>query len=126
MKEICTAPRASVIVPVYNAANTLAECLDSILNQTLADLEVICVDDGSVDNSWEILEDYANKDSRVRIVKQENQGPGMTRNHGIELATGTYILFVDSDDILPLNICGLADETVEEDDILLFDLRPFV
>ena len=78
--------QASVIIPVYNAEKTLPECLDSILSQTLTEFEAICIDDGSSDRSWEVLCAYAKKDPRIHIVKQENSGPGVTRNHGMELA----------------------------------------
>lgn len=115
--------RASVIVPVYNAANTLPECLDSILNQTITDFEVICIDDGSSDSSWEILSTYAKKDSRIRIARQKNSGPGLTRNHGIDLALGEYLFFVDADDYIKPEmletVCDLGQR--QDADIVLFD-----
>ena len=91
-------PKISVIVPVYNVEKFLARCLDSILGQSLRDIEVICVDDGSPDNSIEILNRYAARDSRIRIVRQANRGLGGARNTGIEAAEGEYVGFVDSDD----------------------------
>ena len=93
----------SVIMPVYNAADYLKESLDCILNQTLEDIEVICVDDGSGDNSLEILHDIAAEDSRVRVFHQENRGGGAARNVAIPHAAGSYIYFMDADDRLKEN-----------------------
>ena len=93
-------PKVSVIVPVYNVEKFLPRCLDSIINQTLKDIEIICINDGSPDNCLSILEDYAKKDSRIRIINQENSGPSVSRNKGILMAQGEYIGFVDSDDWL--------------------------
>lgn len=95
--------KVSVIIPVYNAAKYLRECLDSILNQTLRDIEVICVDDGSTDNSLTILSEYANKDSRVKIIQQKNQFAGVARNNGMRKARGEYLAFIDSDDFFELD-----------------------
>ena len=78
--------KVSIIIPVYNAEKTLKTCLDSIIDQTLDDIEIICVDDGSVDNSPEILREYAQKDSRVKIITQQNSGQGIARNKVIEAA----------------------------------------
>jgi glycosyltransferase involved in cell wall biosynthesis len=92
----------SVIVPVFNKAPFLAECLESILAQSLADLEVICVDDASTDGSTEILADYANRDRRVHVIPGSvNRGPGPSRNVGIAIATAPYVQFTDADDVLP-------------------------
>ena len=93
----------SVIVPVYNVEKYLEECLDSIVNQTLKDIEIICINDGSTDNSLSILENYAKKDDRIKIHNQENGGLSVSRNHGIKLSQGEYIYFIDSDDYLELN-----------------------
>lgn len=90
--------KVSVIIPVYNAAKFLGECLDSLLNQTLKDIEIICVNDGSKDNSLEILNQYAEKDSRIKVLNQSNQGQSAARNNAMKLAQGEYIGFVDSDD----------------------------
>lgn len=96
-------PKVSVIIPVYNVEDYLEECLDSVLNQTLRDIEVICIDDGSSDNSLEILKEYAQKDSRLQYIAQKNSGQGVARNVGVSMATGEYIYFMDSDDWLELN-----------------------
>ena len=94
-------PKVSAIIPVYNAAPYLGACLDSVLRQTLGDIEVICVDDGSTDGSVAILAEYAAKDPRIRTLRQqENSGQGAARNRGLEEAHGDYVLFVDADDEL--------------------------
>ena len=91
-------PKISVIVPVYNSEKYLPRCLDSIVNQTLEDIEIICVDDGSTDNSSKILQQYAARDKRIKFISQENQGLSITRNNGMALARGQYLSFTDSDD----------------------------
>ena len=88
----------SVIVPAYNVENVLHYCIDSILNQTYKDFELILVDDGSTDKSGKICDEYANKDSRVRVFHKENGGVSSARNFGIDNANGDYICFIDSDD----------------------------
>ena len=90
--------RLSVIVPIYNAENYLSRCLDSICLQTIEDMEIICVDDGSQDGSGEILKKYEKKDSRIRVIRQDNMGVNAARKTGIRIAAGEYITFVDSDD----------------------------
>lgn len=92
------AAKVSVIVPVYNVEKYLKKCLDSLVNQTLKDIEIICVNDGSTDNSLQILQEYANTHSNIVIVDQENQGVSLARNNGIKKAKGGYISFVDPDD----------------------------
>ena len=91
-------PLVSVIIPVYNIAPHLCQCLDSVLEQSLPDLEIICVDDGSTDECPAILARYAVQDSRMTVITQENGGPGAARNAGLERACGQYIIFLDSDD----------------------------
>ena len=90
----------SIIVPVYNVEEYLKQCLDSILEQTFSDYEVILVNDGSTDNSGLICQEYAEKDSRIRYFEKENGGLSDARNYGIEQAQGEYLTFVDSDDFL--------------------------
>jgi len=90
--------KVSIIIPVYNVEKYLRQCLDSVVNQTLKEIEAICVDDGSTDNSLSILEEYAEKDHRIRVLTQENMGSGVARNRAIQQATGEYIGFMDSDD----------------------------
>ena len=93
----------SVIIPIYNTEQYLAECLDSVVNQTLSDIEIICVDDGSPDRSIDILMEYAAKDDRIQIIRQENKGLPAARNAGLRVASGDYVYFVDSDDMLRMN-----------------------
>lgn len=90
----------SVIVPVYKVENVLHYCIDSILNQTFNDFELILIDDGSPDNSGKICDEYAKIDSRVKVIHKENEGVSVARNAGLELAKGKYICFVDSDDYI--------------------------
>ena len=90
----------SVIIPVYNVENYLNECLDSVTSQTLEDMEIICIDDGSTDNSPDILKEYSKKDKRIKIITKENGGQATARNLGIKEAQGEYIAFVDSDDFI--------------------------
>lgn len=93
--------KVSVIIPVYNVEEFLKTCLDNVCNQTLRDIEIICVDDGSTDKSLEILEEYKVKDSRIIILTQENQGAGKARNYAMQNAQGQYIAFMDADDLYP-------------------------
>ena len=92
-------PKISVIVPVYKAEKFLATCIESILNQTYGNLEIILVDDGSPDSCGKICEKYALSDSRVKVVHQKNAGVAAARNVGLDLAEGDYVTFVDSDEI---------------------------
>ncbi len=93
----CT-PKVSVIIPVYNVEKYLKECLDSIIGQTLEEIEIICVDDGSTDSSLSILQEYGKRDPRIIILTQENQGAGAARNKGLAIAKGEYLSFLDADD----------------------------
>ena len=95
--------KISIIIPVYNVEKYLERCLNSIVNQTLYDLEIICINDGSPDNSLEILERYSKQDKRIKIINQENSGLSVARNTGMEIAVGEYIGFVDSDDWVDSN-----------------------
>lgn len=115
-------PKISIVVPVYNVEIYLRECLDSLINQTLEDIEIICVNDGSTDSSPQILEEYASKDSRIKIFHQENQGVSAARNLGIKNVTSEYLMFVDSDDWIELNALEILYKTIKEknSDILLF------
>lgn len=92
--------KISVIIPVYNSEKYLRRCLDSVVNQTYKNWEVIAIDDGSQDNSYSILLEYHFNDKRFKVYTQKNQGPGNTRNNAIDLATGDYIVFLDSDDYI--------------------------
>lgn len=96
--------RVSVIIPVYNVEKYLEKCLGSLINQSLTDIEFICINDGSTDNSLEILDRYAAKDKRFTVISQENRGQGVARNKGLEVAKGEYIGFVDPDDWVEPNM----------------------
>ncbi|MDO7020479.1 glycosyltransferase family 2 protein, partial [Brachyspira innocens] len=90
----------SIIIPVYNVSNYLKTCLESVINQTYKELEIICINDGSTDNSFEILKEYASKDKRITIIDKKNAGVSAARNDGIEKAKGEYIFCIDSDDYI--------------------------
>ena len=96
-------PFISVVMPVYNTAKYLSKSIGSVLNQTFQGFELLCINDGSTDNSWELLEKYASQDERVRIFNKKNEGVSTARNIGIEHALGNYIFFMDSDDSMPAN-----------------------
>ena len=97
-------PKISVIIPIYNTQNYLEKCLDSVINQTFKDIEIICVNDCSKDNSLEILKEYSKKDKRVKIIDfKENKGPASARNEALNIAKGEYIGFIDSDDWIDLD-----------------------
>ncbi|MGL5860889.1 MAG: glycosyltransferase family 2 protein, partial [Phycicoccus sp.] len=95
-----TAPRLSVVVPFYGVEDYIRPCLESVRDQALTDIEVICVDDGSPDHSREVADEFAAADPRFRVLAQENQGLGPARNAGVAAASGEYLTFVDSDDLV--------------------------
>lgn len=97
-------PKVSVILPIYNVEPYLQEALDSVVNQTLKDIEIICVNDGSKDNSLAIMQEYAEKDNRIKIISKPNSGYGHTMNVGIDAATGEYIGIVEPDDYVKLDM----------------------
>lgn len=103
MDDLFKQPLISVIIPVYNVEKYLKSCLDSVVSQTYKNLEIILVDDGSVDNSGKICDEYAEKDKRITVIHKENGGLSDARNVGIEKAQGSYITFVDSDDFIEKN-----------------------
>ncbi len=109
-------PKVSVIVPVYNAENVIERCVDSILNQEFKDLELLLIDDGSKDHSPEILDEYAKKDERVRVIHKPNSGVSDTRNRGIDEAQGTFLQFLDADDWITEDSTKMLVRTAEEKD----------
>lgn len=115
-------PKVSVIIPVYNVARYLPQCLDSVINQTFKNLEIICINDGSTDNSLQILQDYAKRDSRITIIDQKNQGLATSRNNALKIATGDYLNFLDSDDYLKNDAIESLTERMVKDklDMLSF------
>lgn len=104
----------SVIVPVYNVEKYLKECIESIINQTYKNLEIILVDDGSPDNCGKICDNYAKQDKRIKVIHKENGGVSSARNKGLEACTGKYITFVDSDDFIELNFCEVMLKKIKE------------
>ena len=98
------APAVSIIVPIYNVEKYLPRCMDSLLSQTLRDIEIILVDDGSPDNCGIMCDQYAFGDSRIKVVHKNNEGLGLARNSGMEVAIGEYTAFIDSDDYIDKNM----------------------
>ena len=94
-------PLISVIIPIFNSDKYISSCLNSIINQTLKNIEIICIDDGSTDESLKIVENYSNFDERIILISQKNEGSGIARNKGIKKSKGKYIAFMDSDDLYP-------------------------
>lgn len=117
----------SIIVAVYNVEKYLRQCLDSLINQTFKDIEIICVNDGSTDNSLDILKEYQAKDNRIKIIEQENQGPGVARNKALDAAEGKYVMVVDPDDWLELEACQVAYEQIEKNgnDLVIFGFKEY-
>ncbi|MDR1141195.1 MAG: glycosyltransferase [Planctomycetaceae bacterium] len=101
-------PKVSIIIPVYNVEKYLRDCLDSVVNQTLTDIQIICVDDGSPDRCPQILDEYAAKDQRIMVIHQQNAGLSAARNAAYPFIKGEYTLFVDSDDTIEPNLCEKA------------------
>lgn len=139
---ILSAVKISLIIPVYNSEIWLPSCLNSLLSQTLREIEILCIDDGSTDSSHDILEHYAQKDSRIVIFTQPNAGASSARNKGLEMAKGQYIGFVDSDDLIHASFCeklwNIAESTKadmvfcdymlgdEKEKALSFDIQSFM
>ncbi|MEI0608166.1 glycosyltransferase, partial [Brachyspira pulli] len=109
--------KVSIVVPIYNVSEYLRECLDSIVNQTLKDIEIICVNDGSTDNSLEIIKEYSKKDSRIIIIDKPNSGYGHSMNVGIDRATGKYIGIVEPDDYVKLDMYETLYNEAEKNDV---------
>lgn len=104
----------SIIVPIYNAENEIGRCLETLIHQTYRDIEIILVDDGSIDNSYKICQQYADKDNRILLLKKDNGGASSARNLGLEYAKGEYIGFVDSDDWIELDMYEYLLRVLEE------------
>ena len=117
----------SVIIPVYNVEEYLRECVDSVLKQTYESFEVILVDDGSTDTSGDICDEYAGKDTRIKVIHQKNQGLSGARNAGFDSSNGKYVYFLDSDDwILPETLKELVDKAEKEEaEVVFFDANSF-
>ena len=108
--------KVSVIVPAYNVEGYINDCLESLVNQTLKEIEIIVVNDGSTDRTSEIISKFSAKDSRMKIINQENQGLSAARNNGMQQATGEYIGFVDSDDYIDLDFYEKLYEAAKTND----------
>ena len=131
-------PALSIIIPMYNSEETIEEVIHSVQKQTLKDLEIICIDDGSDDSSYEIVNRLLCSDKRIRLFTQKNIGAGATRNKGIQLAKGEYVIFLDADDyyidvtaleemvkqsnLNNVNICGSYRKTLSDGKIRCVDL----
>lgn len=115
-------PKVSIIVPVYNVEKYLPKCLDSLVNQTFKDIEIICVNDGSPDNSIDILNEYAQKDDRVKVITKENGGLFSARHEGMKYINGEYVIFVDSDDWVSHSLVEkcLNAAKVENPDVVVY------
>lgn len=120
-------PKVSIVVPVYGVERWLPECMDSLMNQTLKEIEIICVDDGSPDNCGKMLDEYAKKDARIKVIHKENGGVQRARNAGLDAATGEYIALVDSDDYVDPHTYEVAYNYAKKDnvDVLHFGHRTF-
>lgn len=120
-------PILSVIIPVYNVSFYLEECLSSVVHQSLQDIEIICINDGSTDNSLEILKKWGKKDNRIVILNQENKGVSAARNEGLKIAKGNYITFVDADDMVCPNIYSslIPKMQIYELDAYIFAFKTF-
>ena len=112
--------KVSVIIPIYNVEKYLSECLDSVVNQTYKNLEIILINDGSKDGSANICKEYAEKDSRIIFVDQENIGVSKSRNKGIDMASGKYILFIDSDDYCEANMIEIAIKNYDANKLFIW------
>ena len=130
IKDISTnnLPWVSVIIPVYNVKPYLNECLNSVINQTYSYLQIVLVDDGSTDDSGRICDEYALKDERITVIHKENQGLGAARNTGMQIATGKYIIFLDSDDYWDVDTIEKLVNTAEKDElqVVVFSAEPFL
>ena len=100
--------KVSIVIPIYNAELFLNRCLESIVNQTYENLEILLIDDGSSDNTPKLCDQWAQKDARIKVIHKQNEGPGIARNYGIDIATGEYVCFFDSDDYLEPTAIELA------------------
>lgn len=114
-------PKISVIIPIYNAETYVSRCIESVLDQTYCNWQMILVDDGSKDKSLEICQKYADVDNRISVIHQENAGPGIARNTGIAKASGNYVVFIDSDDYIEKDYFLLLSE--HDEDVIFINVR---
>ena len=114
-------PKISVIIPIYNAETYVSRCIESVLDQTYCNWQMILVDDGSKDKRLEICQKYADVDNRISVIHQENAGPGIARNTGIAKASGNYVVFIDSDDYIEKDYFLLLSE--HDEDVIFINVR---
>ena len=121
-------PAVSIIIPVYNVENYLAECVDSILGQTFQDIEILLVDDGSSDASGQMADDYAARDKRVKVIHKENGGQSSARNAGMQIARGKYLYFCDADDYISRDAIEILYQIATKNDLdmVLFNADSFL
>lgn len=117
--------KVTVVVPIYNVQSYLNRCIESIVNQTYKNLEILLIDDGSPDNCPQLCDEWAKKDSRIKVIHKKNEGLGMARNTGIDNATGEYICFIDSDDYIDLNMIEKTQSSIKkyDSDIVMFGMN---
>lgn len=118
--------KLSVIVPIYNVEKFLRRCIDSIINQSYSNLEIILVDDGSPDNCGKICDEYAALDNRIKVIHQANGGLSAARNIGIDSATGEYVAFIDSDDYIASNMYDEMISLMETNDLDIISCNAFI
>lgn len=118
----------SIIVPVYKVEKYLSKCIDSLINQTYKNIEIILVDDGSPDNCGKICDEYASKDERIKVIHKENEGLSAARNDGMDICTGEYVTFVDSDDYISYSFCEDLMNAINENnaDIAICNIKKFI
>ena len=119
--------KISVIIPIYNSEKYLSDCLESIINQTFKDIEIICINDGSKDKSEQIIKQYAEKDKRIILLNQKNEGAGPARDKGVEISKGEYLSFIDSDDFFHFRTLEIAYNNIKKfnSDVLRFQYFEF-
>ncbi|MFQ8813155.1 MAG: glycosyltransferase family 2 protein [Gallintestinimicrobium sp.] len=116
MTETTTlSPLVSIIVPVYNVERYIKRCVDSLQGQTLQNIEIILVDDGSKDNSGRLCDEFAQQDPRIHVIHKQNAGQGLARNDGLNIAKGRYVLFIDSDDFIEPDTCEMLSDRMERE-----------
>ena len=115
LEKIIYMIKVSIVVPIYNSEKYILKCIECLVNQTYRQIEIILIDDGSKDNSLQICRECASKDDRIKVVTKNNEGVSATRNMGIQLATGDYITFLDSDDTLDINYIKELVENIDKD-----------
>ena len=115
--------KISIIIPVYNTSKYLKKCLDSVINQTYKNYNVIIVNDGSTDNSLDIIKEYMKKSSNIILINQKNMGLSMARNNAVKKVESDYFLFLDSDDYLDINALKILNENLDNEDLLRYQLR---